>query len=64
MATPYPRRRLDDWTADQGDLQAWLVQQAEDGWEPEYGGLGTEVLVNGRILRRFAMIMRCPPTAK
>ena len=40
MASQYPRRRIDDWIPDLGDLGEWLAEQAKLGWEPEYGGTG------------------------
>lgn len=52
-----PRRRLIDWTPDQGDGDTWLAKLAEEGWVPEHR-TGADVTINGRRVRRFAMIHR------
>ena len=52
-----PRRRLVDWTPDQGDGTAWLAKLAEEGWVPEHR-TGSDTVVNGRRRIRFAMIER------
>ena len=57
MKKRLPRRRLIDWTPDQGDGDEWLEELAEEGWVPEHR-TGADVTVNGRRVRRFAMIHR------
>jgi hypothetical protein len=52
-----PRRRLVDWTPDQGDGDAWLARLEAEGWVPEHR-TGADVVINGRPVRRFAMIRR------
>jgi hypothetical protein len=52
-----PRRRLVDWTPEDGDGQEWLARLAAEGWVPEYG-TGVDTIINGRRVRRFAMIYR------
>jgi hypothetical protein len=54
-----PRRRLVDWTPEEGDQAAWLAQLAASGWVPEHGA-GVPTTVNGRRVVRFAMIERAP----
>ena len=51
-----PRRTLADWTPEEGDVGAWLAAWAAGGWVPEYAHGGLDVVVNGRMVRRFAMI--------
>jgi hypothetical protein len=57
-----PRRRLIDWTPEDGDGEAWLARLADEGWVPEHR-TGSDTVVNGRRVRRFAMIERriAPP---
>lgn len=56
-------RTLADWTPDDGDLDAWLSEWAAAGWVPEYTWGGTEVVVNGRSLVRWAMIAETQATS-
>lgn len=56
-----PRRRLVDWTPEDGDGAAWLAQLEADGWVPEHR-TGADTVINGRRVRRFAMIRREEPT--
>jgi hypothetical protein len=57
MKQRLPRRRLVDWTPAEGDQAAWLAKLAAEGWVPEYGR-GVDTIINGRRVRRFAMIYR------
>lgn len=60
MARDLPRRTLADWTSDEGDVDAWLAQWAAAGWVPEHTWGGIDVVVNGRTVRRRAMIATTP----
>ncbi|NUS54752.1 MAG: hypothetical protein HOV66_07800 [Streptomycetaceae bacterium] len=57
MSSNLPRRRLVDWTPEDGDGEAWLARLAEEGWVPEHRS-GSDSVINGRKVRRFAMIQR------
>ena len=64
MTTRHERRTLADWTPELGPLDPWLREWERDGWRREYGGDGTDVVVKGRTVRRFAMIQDRPsPTS-
>jgi hypothetical protein len=52
-----PRRRLVDWTPQDGDQRDWLARLEADGWVPEHGA-GVPTVINGRRVVRFAMIER------
>ncbi|WP_152185606.1 hypothetical protein [Segeticoccus rhizosphaerae] len=63
MATPLPRRILHDWHPD-GPLteQEWLEQERVAGWVPDplHGAGSVPVEINGKQLRRYAMIGAAP----
>lgn len=61
MKKRLPRRRLIDWTPEDGPGDAWLAKLAAEGWVPEHT-TGADTVINGRHVRRFAMIYRPPVT--
>ena len=46
-----------DWTPADGDRDAWLARWLADGWRCEYPWSPTPVVVNGRQVFRYALIM-------
>ncbi|HVD64725.1 MAG TPA: hypothetical protein VNC14_10560 [Lapillicoccus sp.] len=34
----------------------WLARWLDDGWRREYPWTGTEVVINGQLVHRFALI--------
>ncbi|MBP6998021.1 MAG: hypothetical protein KBB39_17940 [Phycicoccus sp.] len=60
MPSPLPRRTLADWTPEAGDVTEWLARWEAAGWRVEAGPADT--VVNGRALRRWAMIEQVSPS--
>jgi len=45
-----------DWVPEDGDRHERLARWLADGWRCEYPWSPTEVIVNGRLVHRFAFI--------
>ncbi len=51
-----PARILHDYDPNSDQEEAdWLASEWDNGWKPEYG-FGVPVRIDGKLLRRWAMI--------
>ena len=45
-----------DWVPEDRDPDVWLARWLDGGWRRVYPCTGTEVVINGQLVHRFALI--------